>query len=290
MKKVGSFFFSLVPSLLAQGMQFLASFFMIGISFLTYTTASSKDIFSLEDTLYGLWSSTRFNTYLMVIYAVITIAIFGLWYYIKYDGCYLPKVQTTFHPVSLVGIVMLVPGMQYLSTYIVALTASLFPDWLKTYETLIENAGLDSKITFGMFLYSVLLAPVSEELIFRGVTMRQAKKALPFWGANLLQALLFGIYHMNMVQGIYAFCLGLILGYVCEKGGSIYYSILLHMLFNFWGSMLSQFCSINDSAFSILFWFLFAITMTTGGLLVFRFGLNKRKTFSQQTATNYQYQ
>lgn len=295
MKKVGSFFFALVPSLLVFGIQLLVTCFMTGISFLTefswYSATSSADYYAIADNLETLWTTTRFNTYLMVIYAVMSIAIFGLWYYMKYDGCYLPKIQTTFHPVSLVGILMLVPGMQYLSTYIVSFTATLFPDWLKAYEELLETAGLDgSSLTLGMFLYSVILAPFSEELIFRGVTMRQAKKAFPFWAANLMQAILFGIFHMNMIQGIYAFCLGLILGYVCEKGGSIYYSILLHILFNFWGTMISQFLTIGDSTFAILFWFLFAVVMTVGGLFVFHLGLGKRKSDTHTIAANYQYQ
>ena len=52
---------------------------------------------------------------------------------------------------------------------------------------------------------------------------------------------------MNMIQGIYAFCLGLVLGYVCNRGGSIYYSLLLHMLFNFWGTVLSGLIPFGDS-------------------------------------------
>ena len=175
---------------------------------------------------------------------------------------------------------MLVPGMQYLSTYIVNFTAILFPDWLRAYEELIESAGLDGTVTFLMFCYSVLLAPVCEELIFRGVTLRQAKKCLPFWAANLWQAFLFGAFHMNMMQGIYAFSLALILGYVCEKSNSIYNPILLHMLFNFWGTVLYRFFTIGDSSFSIIFWFIFGLAMTVGGLAVFRKGC---QSVSQKT-------
>ena len=95
---------------------------------------------------------------------------------------------------------------------------------MDAYESLLETAGLDDQISILMVICSVIFAPFCEELVFRGVTMHQAKKCLPFWAANLLQALLFGIFHMNMIQGIYAFCLGLVLGYVCNRGGSIYYS------------------------------------------------------------------
>ena len=115
--------------------------------------------------------------------------------------------------------------------------------------------------------------------------MHQAKKCLPFWAANLLQALLFGIFHMNMIQGIYAFCLGLVLGYVCNRGGSIYYSILLHMLFNFWGTVLSGLIPFGDTTFSLIFWFLFGIAMTVGGLIVFNFGIRKLQATGRSSAT-----
>ena len=128
-------------------------------------------------------------------------------------------------------------------------------------------AGLDDQISILMVICSVIFAPFCEELVFRGVTMHQAKKCLPFWAANLLQALLFGIFHMNMIQGIYAFCLGLVLGYVCNRGGSIYYSLLLHMLFNFWGTVLSGLIPFGDTTFAFIFWFLFGIAMTVGGLV-----------------------
>ena len=57
-------------------------------------------------------------------------------------------------------------------------------------------------------VYTIILAPVGEELVFRGLTYRFARKALPFWGANILQAALFGVMHLNLFQGLYAFFLG----------------------------------------------------------------------------------
>lgn len=288
MKKVGQFFFALIPSLSVFGLQFLTSFFTMGISMLVegtwYSITDTADAIKIMEDVEYFWMTERFNTYTLAVYAIISIAIFGLWYYMKYDGNYLPKLRTTFHPLSILGIVMLMPGMQYLSTYIVAITATLFPSSLEVYEELLESAGLDTTITFGLFLYSVILAPLSEELIFRGVTMRQLKKCLPFWVANIVQGVLFGIFHMNLIQGVYACCLGLFLGYVCEKGGSIYYSILLHMLFNFWGTVLSEYFTIGDSDFAILFWFLFAIVMTVGGLLVFYSGIRRLPSDTNTTA------
>ena len=138
---------------------------------------------------------------------------------------------------------------------------------------LIDSAGLTSDITIAMLCYSVILAPIGEELIFRGVTMRLARRALPFWLANIFQALMFGIFHMNWIQGIYAFALGLLLGYVCEKGGSIYYSLLMHILFNFWGTVLEQLLgNFGSTIFTALLMLLIMIVSLTLGLVLFSVG------------------
>ena len=108
---------------------------------------------------------------------------------------------------KLLGIILLVPGAQFLSSVIANITALIMPSWMQSYEELFESAGFESDITIVLFLYSVIFAPVCEELIFRGVTMNLAKAAVPFWAANLLQAFLFGAYHLNWIQGIYAFAL-----------------------------------------------------------------------------------
>ncbi len=279
MKKVKYFFLAFVPIILATAIQYLMVFFAMGVSALTeafwYVFSGTSSFYDVMNDLSRLWTTNQFNNCVMIVYAAMAIIIFGLWYYMRCGGCYLPDVHRTFHPLTILGVVMLMPGMQYLSTYIVNFTAALFPSWLETYIDLLESAGLDDTLTVGMFLYSVVFAPLSEELIFRGVTLRQARRALPFWAANLLQAFLFGVYHMNMIQGIYAFCLGLILGYICERGGSIYHSILLHVLFNLWAAVISEHIFMGDSVFAFLFWFVFAVAMTVGGVLVFTMGAKK---------------
>lgn len=288
MKNFKHFMFAFVPLLLVIAIQYLACFFAMGISLLIenswYLFSDTADIFTVINDVENLWVTSTFNTGVLLAYNAFTIVVFGLWYYMKYGGNYLPNPRTTFHPAALLGIVMLTPGTQYLTTYIMAFVASLFPHWMDTYEELLETAGLDDHISLLMIICSVLFAPFCEELVFRGVTMKQLLKCVPFWVANLIQAVLFGIFHMNMIQGIYAACLGVILGYVCEKGGSIYYSILLHILFNFWGTVISEYLWIGDSIFSIIFWFFFGIVMTAGGIVVFYFGIRQRNARTADTA------
>ena len=112
----------------------------------------------------------------MIVFSLLCIGAFGFWYHAGYNGIYLIHPRKVFHPLSIVGIILLVPGTQCLSTYLVSFTASLFPQWMKAYEKLMESTGINSGLTVSMFFYSILLAPIGEELLFRGVTMHQAKE------------------------------------------------------------------------------------------------------------------
>ena len=239
MKKVGYFFAAFIPVIFATAAQIVATLFLMGSTFAALMIHPKQNESPFE-TLMNLMINTDYSTCIMLLYSVMCIAFLGLWYYHSCGGDYLPNVSRTFSIRQLAGVAILVPGAQFLCSYLVGFVSMIFPKWLQQYEDLLETAGLDSSIGLPMLLYSVLLAPVCEELIFRGVTMRLARRALPFWLANFMQAALFGLFHMNWIQGIYAFALGLLLGFVCEKGGSIYYSILLHILFNFWGTVISN--------------------------------------------------
>lgn len=83
------------------------------------------------------------------------------------------------------------------------------------------------------FLAIVIAAPFVEELLFRGLVYRRTRVLTGARAAIILSALYFGIYHMNVVQGIYAFLLGILLAWVYEKYQTIWASILFHVSANF---------------------------------------------------------
>ena len=192
MKKLKQFLFIFVPLLLVIAIQFLATYFAMGLSLLIesgwYSVTGSAGFLDIVDDAFSLWSSQRFNTGVLLIYNAMAIAVFGLWYYCRYGGNYRPALRQTFHPAAIAGIVMLMPGTQYLTTYIMSFVAALFPHWMDAYESLLETAGLDDQISILMVVCSVIFAPFCEELVFRGVTMHQAKKCLPFWAVEWLSS------------------------------------------------------------------------------------------------------
>ncbi len=73
-----------------------------------------------------------------------------------------------------------------------------------------------------------LLSPVAEELIFRGLCQNRSKEVFSANASILFSALLFALYHGNLLQMIYAFILGLIFGYVYEKYHNLAAPILAH--------------------------------------------------------------
>ena len=116
----------------------------------------------------------------------------------------------------------------------------------------------------------MLFLPVCEELIFRGVIMSYAKERFSFWAANLIQALLFGLFHMNVIQGVYAFFVGMFLGYVRHQTKSMFPNMLLHILFNSWGVLISD-TNIMYKADTPLFfviWFFVGLILTIFGMLL----------------------
>lgn len=64
---------------------------------------------------------------------------------------------------------------------------------------------------------TVLVIPAAEEMVFRGLMFAPLRDRLPFWPAAAISALLFGVYHGNLVQGIYAFLLGLVMAWLYER-------------------------------------------------------------------------
>lgn len=89
-----------------------------------------------------------------------------------------------------------------------------------------------------IFLYMVILAPIMEELVFRKLIVDRAVR----YGqgvAVVLSGLMFGLFHGNLNQFIYATLLGMFFAFLYAKTGNIKITIGLHMAVNFMGGLMS---------------------------------------------------
>lgn len=94
-----------------------------------------------------------------------------------------------------------------------------------------------SKRLYGGYLLEEILAvgiaaPLVEELLFRGLVYRGWKKLLGIRTAWVLSAFFFGIYHRNVVQGLYAFLIGLLLVWLYESVETILAPVVFHIAAN----------------------------------------------------------
>ncbi len=90
--------------------------------------------------------------------------------------------------------------------------------------------GSADTTSLSMFVYVGILAPITEELLFRGVLLR----AFEPYGKKLsifITALLFGLFHGNLIQTPYALLVGFVFGYVALEY-HIVWAIALHMFNN----------------------------------------------------------
>ena len=126
----------------------------------------------------------------------------------------------------------------------------------------------------GMILYVCLIGPFMEEVMFRGVFLRRARR----FGdrtAILYTAVLFGMMHGNLTQFLYATAIGLILGYLAVSSNGIRYCVLVHVLINSYSTYLTLWSlfleNMGISLFTALFSFgvLAAVALFIAGAVWF---------------------
>ncbi|MCL2560704.1 MAG: CPBP family intramembrane metalloprotease [Rikenellaceae bacterium] len=104
---------------------------------------------------------------------------------------------------------------------------SMFPTTLleETYGAILGGGGL-------ALLSTVLLIPIAEEMLFRGVIQGGVSKEYGPIRAILIAAAIFGIVHIVPQQVVAAFLAGIVLGYIYYRTGSLVPVIVIHALNN----------------------------------------------------------
>ena len=99
------------------------------------------------------------------------------------------------------------------------------------------------------FLLAAVFAPVFEEWLCRGMVLRGLLTRLkPAW-AIVISALFFALIHMNPWQALNAFIIGVIMGYVYYKTGSLWLTMLMHFVNNGMAVVMAQFPSMQDTEY-----------------------------------------
>ena len=142
-------------------------------------------------------------------------------------------------------------------------------------SNVISDKGMGRTAVGGviMVVYSCIIAPVTEELFFRGMLLRVLSKANQRF-AIIATAIFFGLGHANLPQFVLAFLIGTFLGHITMKHGSIIPAVIVHIFINTMSEVVTYVSDMeSDIAYFILQMVLIAAALVgLIMLLVFRSG------------------
>ena len=154
---------------------------------------------------------------------------------------------------GLTGILAMIPALYfYRRDKVRRIASGLIPAQKKvplsiseTVLLLLAGAGFAQ---YGNFLMAILQSFLNSTTYQESMTRITEGKSLLmmiYWlkmpVAAVISGLIFGIYHGNIVQGIYASILGTAFAWILEMSGNIYSSMLLHMGANIWSLLISEY-------------------------------------------------
>lgn len=153
-----------------------------------------------------------------------------------------------------------IPGKDYLINGILAIALTFVTSgfilyvgkYFPSYNEVANTIGGSMDTIFGIITL-VILVPIFEEILFRGLVFTELKSNMNIAAAVILQAFLFGLIHGNILQGIYAFTLGVITALVVVWSKSIMSSITVHVFFNISGTLFAPMVIHYTSQYTALY-------------------------------------
>nr|WP_296158175.1 CPBP family intramembrane glutamic endopeptidase [uncultured Blautia sp.] len=107
-----------------------------------------------------------------------------------------------------------------------------FIDYQEYQETMDQITG--NKSLGFLIICMGVIAPIAEEVVFRWLIYLRLRDYMKMGAAAVISGLIFGIYHGNLVQAVYASILGMVFACFLELTGNLWTSVLLHMGANIW--------------------------------------------------------
>ena len=233
--KLGYLILSTLPGLLSILIQYAAAIgFVIVLAFaFSFSQAASGRPVGASGVMNQVMD-TYMNSvvWIVFLYQLISLLVFVPWYYFVYGKKKRPVDREKPGVKGMIAIIAMGILFQFFFSGVLGVIDIVFPEALRSYQEMITQSGL-VETSFLSIVCTAVLAPVGEELLCRGIILRLARKvSMRFWIANFIQAFVFGFIHLNLVQGCYAFVLGLMLGYIYGKYRNIFLCMLMHASLN----------------------------------------------------------
>ena len=176
----------------------------------------------------------------------------------------------------------------YMSYYICAGVSDIFNHYGWTIKNTSTNGTAQTTLGYMVMLtYDCIIAPITEEIFYRGMVLRTFSKANQKF-AIFATAFFFGMAHGNIPQFILAFAVGIFMAHITLKHGSIIPSIIVHMFINTVSSAISETAS-ADIRVKFIMNMICITSAIIGLILLFVFRASNRipSTTPQQASRGY---
>lgn len=128
------------------------------------------------------------------------------------------------------------------------------------YFTNVYDANNYSNIII-IIITTGILGPILEELVFRGIVYKKLKKLVKPLAALIITGLLFGLFHGNIIQFLYAFLLNFILVKSYEKEENILVPIIIHSSANIITTLVLSFIIKLNLLYTFILCFIFILIL-----------------------------
>ncbi len=239
-------------------LQILVSFVGAAAAMTAYMLNTGSDAVYAQYALIDIMTDSSYMTMLTVV-ATLVSALFSVPAYwliwgrkkTEEDKRYFREKVLRLRPFAMIVIASC--GLYYLAILIAAMIAIISPATMENYNEMMETALGGSQML--ALVAAVILAPVNEECIMRGLILKNLQRFFSTPVVVIVQAVLFGIFHANWVQGIYVIPIGAALGYVAVRSRSVIPCIFMHLFYNslsFAAAMLPGFCQTGAFAVAVV--------------------------------------
>lgn len=191
-----------------------------------------------------MWLAVLFKQFVedMVLVTILTDTVTAVAAYIYYRRCVGDSLvaysRKAFPVMAAIG-----AGVWFIS--------SLTVTWMSQqswYGSLGETADIQSPWLY--ILLTLVVAPISEEIMFRGILLRNMRQLMPMGAAYIVTAVIFGLCHGNVSQFYVGVTCGILFALIYEYTGRLHISMLAHMCYNLFVIVMSGRLVLSDLWFS----------------------------------------
>ncbi len=140
--------------------------------------------------------------------------------------------------ICLAGILVIGAGLAMYANLLLGMVQSFLApsDYFET-----MSAMTDGKSVLICLFWMGIVCPIAEEMIFRWLIFLRLRDYFRFPVACVISGVLFGVYHGDLLQGVYATVLGMVFAWLMEITGSLLSCVLLHIGANVWSVLFSTY-------------------------------------------------